>query len=75
MPPRPTRRALLAALAGAGPVAAALSPVGQFLDTAAPLSGSLWDAIGPTPETVESEYGPATITYDQYHVPHVEADS
>ena len=75
MPPSPTRRALLAALAGGGPVAAALSPVGQFLDIAAPLSGSLWEAIGPTPETVESEYGTATITYDDYHVPHIEAES
>jgi penicillin amidase len=75
MPPRPTRRALLAALAGAGPVAAALSPVGQFLDTTAPLSGSLWETIGPTPTSVDSEYGAATITYDQYHIPYVEADS
>jgi penicillin amidase len=75
MPPSPTRRAVLAALAGAGPVAAALSPVGQFLDVAAPLSGSVWDTIGRTPETVESEYGTATITYDDYHVPHVEAES
>jgi penicillin amidase len=75
MSPSPTRRALLAALAGAGPVAAALSPVGQFLDIAAPLSGSLWDTVGRPPKTVESEYGPATITYDDYHVPHVEADS
>ena len=75
MTPQPTRRAVLAALAGAGPVAAALSPVGQYLDIAAPLSGSLWDTVGQTPETVNSEYGSATITYDDYHVPHVEADS
>ncbi len=75
MPPSPTRRAVLAALAGAGPVAAAVSPVGQFLDIAAPLSGSLWQSVGKTPETVQSEYGEATITYDDYHVPHIEADS
>ncbi|WP_340101618.1 penicillin acylase family protein [Salinibaculum salinum] len=75
MPPRPTRRAVLAALAGAGPVAAAASPVGQFLDVAAPLSGSVWQSVGTTPETVQSQYGEATITYDDYHVPHVEADS
>ncbi len=75
MTDHPTRRTVLAALAGVGPVAAALSPVGEFLDRVAPLSGSLWQRIGHPPETVESPYGPATVTYDDYHVPHVEADS
>jgi penicillin amidase len=72
---QPTRRAVLAALAGVGPVAAAASPVSQFLERIAPLSGSLWGRIGRPPETIESPYGSATITYDTYHVPHVEADS
>jgi len=75
MPPSLTRRALLGALVGGGPLAASLSPLNTFLEGAAPLSGSAWGALGDVPDTVESEYGSATVTYDDYHVPHVEADS
>jgi penicillin amidase len=70
-----TRRTLLAALAGAGPAAAALSPVGGFLNGIAPLSGSVWRSMGAAPEAVEGPHGDATITYDDYHVPHVRADT
>ena len=70
-----TRRAVLAALAGAGPVGAALSPVGEFLEAIAPLSGDVWRSTGRPEGTVESPHGPATITYDDYHVPHVEAET
>jgi len=71
-----TRRALLAAVVGGGVGAATLSPAGDLLDRFAAPSGSAWEsARRSVPDTVESPYGPATVTYDDYHVPHVEADT
>ncbi|WP_159899504.1 penicillin acylase family protein [Salinirussus salinus] len=70
-----TRRAVLGALVAGGTGAVALSPAGGLLERFAPFSGRAWDAAERVPSTVESPYGPATITYDDYHVPHVEADT
>ncbi|SEP06368.1 penicillin amidase [Halogranum amylolyticum] len=70
----PTRRALLGAVLGAGLGGAALSPASGYLDTFAPLSGRAWAGARQTvPDTVDSPHGSATVTYDDYHVPHVEA--
>ena len=72
---RTTRRALLGAILGGGIGAAALSPAAGYLDSFAPLSGRAWRGTrGTVPDTVSSPHGDATITYDDYHVPHVEAD-
>ena len=70
-----TRRGFLSALLGGGTAAAALSPAAEFLDRIAPLSGRTWRGQRTVPETVESPHGPASVTYDEYHVPHVEAES
>jgi penicillin amidase len=70
-----TRRGVLAALLGGGTGALALSPASGFLDRFAPLSGAAWQsARNAAPGTVESPYGTAEVTYDDYHVPHVSAD-
>lgn len=69
-----TRRAALAALLGAGAGGVALGG-GDLLDSFAPLSGETWRRTrGTVPETVTSRHGEATVTYDDYGVPHVEAD-
>lgn len=76
MPRRTTRRALLGALLGAGVGGVVLSPAADSLDSFAPLSGRAWrGSQRPVPDTVSSPYGDATVTYDDYHVPHVESDS
>ncbi|MFT4946082.1 MAG: penicillin amidase [Natronomonas sp.] len=70
-----TRRAVLGGLVGAGVVVGSLSPVGDVLEQFAPLSGDVWGAAEPNrPETVESPYGEATVSYDDEGVPHIEAD-
>ena len=70
-----TRRGLLAALVGGGVAGAALSPARGFLDGFAPLGGRVWRSTGRRlPGEVESPYGEAAVTYDDYGVPHVEAD-
>lgn len=76
MPQDTTRRALLGALLGAGVGGAAVSPAFGLLDSFAPLSGRAWRGTRRrVPATVSSPHGDATVTYDDYHVPHVEADS
>ncbi len=76
MPSNTTRRALLGAVAAAGVGSAALSPARSYLEQFAPLSGRVWEsARRSVPDEVASEYGPATVTYDDYGVPHVEADA
>jgi penicillin amidase len=70
-----TRRRALAALLGGGTAALGASSAGGLLDRFAPLSGRAWESGGDVPDTVEGPYGPATVTYDDHHVPHVEADS
>jgi penicillin amidase len=75
MPRDTTRRALLGALLGAGTAGAAASPASDLLESFAPLSGRAWrGSRSGVPDEVSSPYGEATVTYDDYHVPHVEAD-
>lgn len=70
-----TRRALVAAIIGGGVVGGTLSPVRGYLDRFAPFSGSAWrDATDRTNRRVESPYGEATVSYDDYGTAHVEAD-
>jgi hypothetical protein len=65
-----------AALVGGGTGALALSPAGDLLDRFAPPSGAAWRAQrSRAPRTVDSPYGSAEVTYDDYHVPHVSADT
>jgi penicillin amidase len=54
---------------------AALGPT--YLGLAAPLSGEVYDAVDRPGdgERIENPYGRATVTYDDYGVPHVEADN
>ena len=69
-----TRRGLIAAIVGGGAVGGSLSPVRGYLDRFAPFSGAAWrDPTDPTNRRVESPYGEATVSYDDYGVPHVEA--
>lgn len=69
-----TRRALLGAVAAGVPAALAASSVGGVLPGVAPLSGGVWRESRTVPETVDGEYGPAEVTYDDRHVPHVVAE-
>jgi penicillin amidase len=70
-----TRRALLTAVLGAGVGGMALTEARSYLRRFAPLSGSVWGAAkGTVPAELSSPYGPATVRYDDYHVPHVAAD-
>lgn len=49
---------------------------GGFLTLAAPFSGTAWETIDDRgPSTIETPYGPASVTYDSQGVPHVEANS
>ncbi len=69
-----TRRAFLAAVLGAGAGGAAVFG-SDLLGSFAPLSGRAWRGSRENvPDTVSSPYGEAAVTYDDYHVPHVEAD-
>jgi len=68
-----TRRRVLAALAAAG--VGGVATQRDLVGVAAPFSGRAFDGFGATgPDTVENPYGPATVSYDDYGVPHVEAD-
>ncbi|USZ67957.1 penicillin acylase family protein [Halorussus salilacus] len=70
-----TRRALVAAIVGGGAVGGSLSPVRGYLDRFAPFTGSAWASATDGPDRrVESPYGEATVRYDEYGVPHVEAN-
>ncbi len=71
-----TRRALLSTVLGAGVGGMALTEARSYLDRFAPGSGSVWGAAtGTAPDELDSPYGPATVSYDGYGVPHVEAES
>ncbi|MFB6176270.1 MAG: penicillin acylase family protein [Halobaculum sp.] len=82
MPPfERTRRAVLGLLAVGTPAVLASNlpsettgaPLGDVLDQTAPLSGDVWQSRRRLSETVPSKYGPAEVTYDDRHVPHVTA--
>lgn len=61
---------------GAGVGGMALTDARSYLQRFAPGSGSVWGAATENaPAELSSPYGPATVRYDDYHVPHVEADS
>ncbi|WP_348612659.1 penicillin acylase family protein [Halobaculum rarum] len=71
----PTRRALLAAVAGGAVGGGFLGPVRGYLSAFAPLSGGAWDAAGDDPPVrVPSDAGDATLRYDDEAVPRIEAD-
>jgi len=71
-----TRRALLGAVLGTGVGGVMLSPASDFLDSFALLSGDAWRGSQESvPDTVSSPHGDTTVTYDDYHVPHIEADT
>jgi penicillin amidase len=71
-----TRRALIATIVGGGAAASTISPIRGYLERFAPLSGSAWQsATAERERVVESPYGAATVRYDDYGVPHVEADA
>lgn len=69
------RRGLIAAVLGGVAAGGFFTPASTYLEQFSPLSGSVWASTtdGP-PESVDSEYGPATVQYDGHRVPHVEAD-
>ena len=70
-----TRRAVLASILGAGAGGSALF-ASDILESFAPLSGRAWQSSrGSVPDTVSSPHGDATVTYDEYHVPHIEAET
>ncbi|KPN31807.1 hypothetical protein SY89_02560 [Halolamina pelagica] len=65
-----TRRALLSAVLGAGVGGMALTDARSYLQRFAPGSGSVWSAATENaPAELSSPYGPATVRYDDYHVP------
>ncbi|MFC4405700.1 penicillin acylase family protein [Haloarchaeobius iranensis] len=70
-----TRRAVLSAVLGAGVGGMALTDARSYLERFAPGSGTVWGAANRNAAgRVESPYGAATVSYDDDHVPHVEAD-
>jgi penicillin amidase len=70
-----TRRAVLSAVLGAGVGGMALTEARSYLDRFAPNSGTVWGAANRNAAgRVDSPYGAATVSYDDDHVPHVEAD-
>ena len=71
----PTRRALLAAVAGGAVGGGFLGPVRGYLSAFAPLSGGAWDAADDDPPLrVPSDHGDATLRYDDEAVPRIESD-
>jgi penicillin G amidase len=76
MPPDRSRRAVLAGTLAAGVGGLTLTGARDLLEQFAPLSGSAWNAADRTiSDTVESSHGPATVRYDAYGVPRIEAET
>nr|WP_303647012.1 penicillin acylase family protein [Haloarchaeobius salinus] len=70
-----TRRAVLSAVLGAGVGGMALTDARSYLTRFTPNSGTVWGAANRNAAgSVDSPYGAATVSYDDDHVPHVEAD-
>ncbi|KTG10107.1 penicilin amidase [Haloprofundus marisrubri] len=72
----PWRVALSVVLVGALVASAALG--GTFLSLAAPFSGDAYEGVDGgvgDGERIENPYGEATVTYDEYGVPHVDAEN
>lgn len=71
-----TRRGLLGALLAGGTGAGMLSPADGIIEAVAPVSGGVYQSPRQTGiETVETPHGPATVTYDDHHVPYISAES
>ncbi|MDX1746021.1 MAG: penicillin acylase family protein, partial [Halobacteriales archaeon] len=71
-----SRRGLLGLLVGGIAGGTAVPSATQFLDSFAPLSGQAWDgALRTAPDHIESPYGEATVSFDDYGVPTVEAST
>ena len=70
-----SRRAIIGSVLGLAGLSTAAPPVRSLLDRFAPGSGDAWHAAeaGPASGTVESPYGSATVAYDDYGVPTIEA--
>jgi penicillin amidase len=67
---------LIGAIAAGATAGGFLGPVRGYLEGFAPLSGGVWRASrDDPPETVETEYGTATLRYDDYGVARVSGDS
>ncbi|MFB6081445.1 MAG: penicillin acylase family protein [Halanaeroarchaeum sp.] len=76
MPPidRVRRAVVAGALLGTGAIGFG-TEARSYLDRFAPLSGSVWrSARADRPEHVDSPYGTASVRYDDYGVPAVDAD-
>lgn len=72
----PTRRGLIGAIALGATAGGFLGPVRTYLDRFAPPAGDAWQAARRSPpDQVDSPYGPATIRYDEAHVPRIEAST
>jgi len=70
-----TRRAVAAALLGTGVGAGLLNPANTYLDGFAPLSGDAWARARDRPSgPVDSPYGDAAVTYDEFGVPSITGD-
>ncbi len=75
VPSSTTRRGLLAGALAAGVGGLTLTGARELLGQFAPLSGTAWDAADRSlSERVASPYGEATVRYDEYGVPSIEAD-
>ncbi len=71
-----TRRGLLAGALAAGVGGLSLHSVSDLLETVAPLSGRAWDAADrELSDTIANPHGEATVRYDEYGVPTIEAES
>ncbi|MFC4356637.1 penicillin acylase family protein [Halobium salinum] len=73
MSPSPIRVAVAVGCAAAILAAAVFG--GHYLGLAAPASGSLYDTADRDAERIENPYGEASVWYDDYGVPHVEAEN
>ncbi|MEF8801722.1 MAG: penicillin acylase family protein [Halolamina sp.] len=70
-----SRRAVIGLLLGGGAAGTVADPSG-YLSRFAPLSGGFWEtADGELPDSVESQFGAATLRYDDEHVAHVEGET
>ncbi|AXR81399.1 penicillin acylase family protein [Natrarchaeobaculum sulfurireducens] len=70
-----TRRGVLAGALAAGIGGLTLTSARALLESFAPLSGDAWNAADRSrPDRVENPYGEASVRYDEFGVPTVEAD-
>ncbi len=70
-----TRRQRLVGGASLAVLLAILVVAGQFVQLLVPFAGAVYDGVDRSAGTIESPYGEATVTYDEYGVPHVEAEN